>query len=385
MMFQARTVFALAVACLLPSMAFADFSFVSGGSGSAGTEPSGMVIADLNQDGRLDVLAANDSVATVSALLSSGKDQYLPPVGYFTGWQGRFFHQSQQLASGDFNGDGHLDFAATSQYGAFHVSISLGVGNGTFLDHTSFETGICPTSVAAIDVNHDGKLDLLVANSEGSDISVLLGDGDGAFLPKVNFPLPAYPISIIAADFNRDGNPDVGVVGLGGFLWVLSGLGNGQFAPVVSYPVGTNSRALVAADFNRDGFLDVAVANGGRGSISVLRGFGDGTFAPAVEYPISAVGLFHGEADSIVAADLNSDGNLDLAVADFLGGAIVVFRGHRNGIFDSAQFIPTADSPSTVGAADFDGNGSIDLAVLNYGSGTVSVLLNDVVFDDPFE
>ena len=97
MMLRARVVVAFAVVWLLPSIAFAEFAFVSGGSASAGTDPAGIVIADLNQDGRPDVLAGNDSVATVSAILSSGAGQYLPPVSYFTGWQGRFFHRSQTL------------------------------------------------------------------------------------------------------------------------------------------------------------------------------------------------------------------------------------------------------------------------------------------------
>lgn len=386
MKIRIRTLVLFMPVLLLPSMAFADFSFVTGGSYPAGTEPAGIAIADLNQDGRLDVLAANDSVSTVSALLSTAGHAFASPAAYTTAFQGRFFHHSQAMASGDFNADGHLDFAATSQYGGpFYVSISLGRGDGTFLSQLVFQTGTCPTSVAVVDFNHDGKLDMVIANSEGSDISVLLGNGDGTFLPKVNRALPANPTSIIAADFNGDGNADVGVVGSNGYLWVFTGLGNGQLSPVASYPIATNSRALVAADFNRDGILDMAIANGMRGSISVLRGFGDGSFAPAVEYLTSDAGLFYGEANSIVAADLNNDGNLDLAVADFLGDAIVLFSGNRNGIFDSAQVIVTTDSPSTIGAADFDGNGSIDLAMLHYNPGTVSVLLNDVVFDGSFD
>ena len=384
MMLSARFVAAIAVVCLLPSIALAEFAFVSGGSSSAGKEPAGIVIADLNQDGHQDVLAGNDGVATVSAVLSSGAGQYLSPVGYFTGWQGRFFHRSQTLASGDFNGDGYLDFVATSQYGAFHVSVNLGVGNGTFLEQQSFETGICPTSVAVSDFNHDGRLDLVIANSEGRDISVLVGNGNGTFQPRVNFPLTASVTSIIAADFNGDGNPDVGAVGEGAFLSIFIGSGNGQLSSAVSYPIAAGARALVAEDFNHDGILDVAVASL-RGSVSVFRGFADGTFAPAVEYPTSSAGLFSGDANSVVAADFNRDGNQDLAVANFDNDAIVLLEGHRNGIFGTAQIIATPDSPSTIGAADFDGNGSIDLAVLSYTPETVSILLNEVVFGGSFE
>lgn len=363
------------------------FRFVEAGSFPAGMNPAGIAVADLDHDGRLDVLAANDSAPTISVLVGSGPLEFAPPVAYFTAPQGRYLHNSQPLAIGDFNGDGHIDYAITSQYGGpFYVSVSLGTGAGQFMDQVLHEVGICPTSVSAIDTNHDGALDLIVSNYKGSTVSVLLGNGDGTFQPQSEFASATASISNIMADFNRDGHPDIAQVGkVSAELTVMNGTGDGQFDAPRSFAVGYDPRSLTAGDFDLDGNLDIAVANGANASIAVLRGYGNGSFASAVVYPVSDAGWVDAEPNSIIAADLDRDGNLDLAVADFRLNAIELLRGHPNGIFDAPQIIPVESSPSTISAADFNGDGSPDLALLHYESGSMSLLLNDGIFEASFE
>lgn len=377
----------LATAFAAPSAAAGQFRFVDAGSSSAGAAPAGIALVDLDHDGRLDILAANDTISTVSVLLGQGTLQFAPPVAYPSAFQGRIFHHPQPLVIGDFNGDGEVDYAVTSQYGGpFHVSVSLGTGNGQFLGQVVYEVGICPTSVAAVDTNHDDKLDLIVNNFEGGSISVLLGNGDGTFQPHAEFAAGGSPVSNIAADFNGDGHADIALVGTGGPpLTVLAGLGDGQFSAPTSFAGGSNPRSLAAGDFDRDGNLDLALANGTGASISVLRGYGDGSFAPAVAYAVSGSGWVDAEPNSIVTADLDRDGNLDLAVADFRLNAVELFRGNPNGILDAVELIPVDPSPSTIAAADFNGDGSPDLALLHYESGSVRLLLNDGIFEASFE
>ena len=377
-----------AIAALtVPCPASAEFAFLDSGSSPAGDKPAGMVVADFNHDGRPDVIAARDYTSSVSVLLGSGTAQFAPPVSYASAPDGRIFHHPQPLAAGDFNGDGKPDYAVTSQYGGpFYVSVALGVGNGTFLAQTLQQAGTCPTSVVAVDTNHDGKLDLITTNSEGSSISVLLGNGNGTFQPRTEFDSGDSPISNVSADFNGDGHADIAQVSWGvGRLTILLGAGNGQFGAPTHYTVGANPRSLVAADFDHDGIVDIAVANGEGASISVVKGYGDGSFAPAIEYPLSSAGWVDSEPNSIVAADLDADGNLDLAVADFRMGTVEIFRGSANGIFGLPQIIPLGTSPSTIAAADFNADGSPDLAVLDYESGSLSVLINDVLFNGSFD
>lgn len=375
------------VVLAIPSPVLADFVFLEPGSSPAGNRPAGMAVADFNHDGLLDVVAANDQLSTASVLLGTGTTRFAPVVSYATAPDGRIFHHPQPLATGDFNGDGNLDYAVTSQYGGpFYVSVALGVGNGTFLAQTLHQVGTCPTSVVAVDTNHDGRLDLITTNSEGSNISVLLGNGNGTFQPRTEFESDDSPISNVSADFNGDGHADIAQVSWGvGRLTILLGAGNGQFGAPTHYTVGANPRSLVAADFNHDGIADIAVANGEGASISVVKGYGDGSFAPAIEYPLSSAGWVDSEPNSIIAVDLDADGNLDLAVADFRMAAVEVFRGSANGIFGLPQIIPLGTSPSTIATADFNADGSPDLAVLDYESGSLAVLINDVVFNGSFD
>lgn len=362
------------------------FRFVDAGASPAGPTPAGIAIADLDQDGRLDVLAANDNISTVSVMLGQGALQFAPPVAYASAPDGRYFHHPQPLAHGDFNGDGHVDYAVTSQYGPFYVSVSLGIGNGQFMDHALYQAGICPTSVSAVDSNHDDVLDLVVSNFKGSTISVLLGNGNGTFSEQTEFASTSASISNMTADFNLDGHPDIAQVGnVGANLTVLEGLGDGRFGEPASFAVGYDARSLTSGDFDHDGNPDIAVANGVAASISVLRGYGNGSFAPAIDYPVSDSGWVSAEPNSIVAADLDRDGNLDLAVADFRLNAVELLRGNANGVFDAPQIIPVESSPSTIAAADFNGDGSPDLALLHYEAGSVRLLLNDGIFGSSFE
>jgi hypothetical protein len=383
----ASAIFLATVILMISSpLAATPFLFVNAGSSSAGTHPAGMAIADLNHDGRLDILAANDSVSTVSVMLAQDAMQFALPLTYATAFQGRFFHHPQPLAIADFNGDGELDYAVTSQYGVpFYVSVALGVGDGTFRAQALFETGICPTSVVAVDANHDNQVDLMVSNSEGHSVSVLLGNGDGTFQAQLETASADWPISVISADFNRDGHADIAQVGWGGGMTILLGIGDGSFGTPMAFTAGVNPRAIVTGDFDRDGVLDLAVANGEGGTISVFKGYGNGSFAPPIAYPVSNIGTTGLEPNSIAAADLDGDGSLDLAVADYRLGAIELFRGTPNGIFDAVQTIMVGSSPSTISASDFNNDGSLDLAFLSYGSGKVTMLLNDVVFTGSFE
>src|SRR6516164_340033 len=118
----------------------------------------------------------------------------------------------QSVAVGDFNGDGKPDLAVVNSY-SNNVSVLLGNGDGTFQPAVSYGTGsgTGPAFVAVGDFNHDGKLDLAVANSNSSNVSVLLGNGDGTFQTAVNYDVGGAPTSIAVGDFNHDGKLDLAV------------------------------------------------------------------------------------------------------------------------------------------------------------------------------
>ena len=165
-------------------------------------------------------------------------------------------------AVGDLNGDGKLDLVVANQISS-NVSVLLGTGGGSFGAVTNFTTGIHPAAVAVGEFSGDGNLDIVTANSDSSfnySVSVLLGNGAGSFSTPTNIPFGSPPLSVAVGDFNSDGKLDL-VVGNGSGVMLLLGNGSGGFAFSAVFPAGVTPGAVAAGDFNSDGKLDLAAAN----------------------------------------------------------------------------------------------------------------------------
>ena len=147
------------------------------------------------------------------------------------------------------------------------------------------------------------------------------------------------------------------------------------FAPFSTPAAGSGQTSVAVGDFNSDGHLDLAVADSTAGVVSILLGDGTGNFTPAAT-PTVAVGH---NPYSIAVGDFNGDGNLDLAVANFSDGTVSVLLGDGRGNFIAAASSPFAvgNSPYSIAVGDFNGDRHLDLAVVNSADNTVSVLLGD--------
>jgi hypothetical protein len=143
------------------------------------------------------------------------------------------------------------------------------------------------------------------------------------------------------------------------------------FAPAANYSAGEYPRSIFCADLDGDGDLDLAVANLGSTNVSILKNNGDGTFQPKVDYAAGS------GPHSVFCADLDGDGYLDLAVAN--GSSVSILKNNGDGTFQPKVDYPAGDGPYSVFCADLDGDDDLDLAVANYiyGIGTVSLLKNN--------
>ena len=333
------------------------------------TGATACVAGDFNSDGKLD-LAVTSNPDIVAIFLGNGNGTFALSATYAVG------KEPYAVAVGDFNGDGKQDLAVAN-LGSSSLSILMGNGNGTFGPVTNYVVGSGPSAIAIADFNNDGKLDVIVANSSSNFVSVLLGNGNGTFLPAANYTVGTDPTGVVIADFNKDGNLDLAVVSsLTGGVSVLLGNGNGTFEPAVIIS-GVGSKQIEVGDFNGDGNPDLVVTtynvNSESDSVDVLLGNGNGTFGPAVAYNTNA------DPWGVAVADVNGDGKLDLVVTNLLGANISVLIGDGNGSFGTDQSFPVGLSPEALTTGDFNGDGVPDVAVANVDSGTISILLDSDV------
>lgn len=362
---------------LVPSVSIARLGqFVQARTYNVGTSPGAMVFADVNGDGKLDLLTtANDSV---SVLLGNGDGSFQKKVTYTTGNDTR----PHSLAVGDFNHDGKLDVVTADGYEAHNyrhsnVSVLLGNGDGTFQPHRNYATGAGPRAVAVGDFNGDGNLDLLTTNIEHNSfsISILFGNGDGTFQAHADFGQTVEAAAVAVADFNADGKADLVLPTYGGLVLML-GNGDGTFQPPVKYS-GFSATSVVVKDLNGDGKLDLATADGNGIMISVLLGIGDGTFRNHMEYRA----IFGARA--LTAGDFNGDGIADLAVVSSLNNNISILLGKGDGTFPTHREYGAGRGPGSIASGDLNGDGKTDLGVTNGYDTTASIFLGNTAATFP--
>jgi len=246
-----------------------------------------------------------------------------------------------------------------------------------FISHRDYLAADGPSNLAVGDLNGDGINDVVVPNHNTTNISVLLGNRDGSFQPFVLTDTGGvFPFDAAIADFNGDGKNDVAVTSATG-VSVLLGDGHGNFGAPLLLAADQSPSRIIAADLNGDHRMDLAVTNVASNDVSIFLGRGDGTFAPVVNIPVG------GGPSGLAVADLNHDGHLDLVVAN--SGAhkgsnsntVAVLLGEGNGSFQPPAFIPVGRTPLEVAIGDFNHDNRLDLAVTNGTSGDVSELLGN--------
>jgi len=313
---------------------------------------SGVAVGDLNSDGRLDIVAANEDSSTVSVVLNPSGDTFGPSVPFTRYTTGA---APNSVALGDLDGDGDLDMV-TADFDGHTVSVFFNQGDGTFESPTTYqETN--PALVALGDLDGDGNLDMVIARS--SQTSVRLNQGDGTFGPRTTYSSDNRAWSVALGDLDGDGDLDMVVGNYGSSsIWVRLNNGDGSFGAQTSYSVGNYPRHLALGDLDGDGNLDMVVAHGFNANyVTVLPGGGDGTFGDATTYTAAIW------PKTVALGDLDGDGDLDLVVGPS-AGQFAVLINNGNGQFSQAVTYPTYGSQANaVALGDMDGDGDLDVVV----------------------
>lgn len=320
--------------------------------------PTKLAVADVNLDGLLDVAVADASLG-IPILLATGPGSYGTPsrIGDLTG--------SGDVAFGDLNEDGFVDLIVADE-DSNQLATYLGLGTGEFLLRLLLPTGTDPESLVVGHVDSDEFLDVAVANAGSGDVSVFLGDGSGDVLPESTIDIGGPgggALSLVAGDFNGDLILDLAVARqTADEIVVLTGTGGGLFGAPWTTTVVNNPWWITAGDLDGDGSTDLATANQLSDDVSVMIGQGNGTFIPGLTLATLD------EPTAVVAAHVDQDGLLDLIVCHGVAQDVAVFHATGGGTFDPPEFVPVGGASAAIEARDIDGDSLLDLVLSNESS-----------------
>ncbi len=293
----------------------------------------------------------------------------------------------QAITSGDFNGDGYGDLATVNGT-SDDVSILLGNGNGTFRSAISFGVGKIPLALVAEDMDRDGVLDLVLALSGSDQITILKGDGKGLFQSLTNQSAGKGTTFLVVRDLNGDGWSDVVTANSGRFgyyppfnLSVLMNDGKGSLQEPMFYEEGRGKEmfptGVYVGDFTQDGVPDLAVTwsqpswSSANGLVSLLKNMGDGIFQTFKDLkPGFTLSAIHG-------ADIDHNGQMDLAVTSLYGDTVRILLQQRPGEFRMLDPLKVGFAPVGVELQDVNQDGELDLVVVNRDSNSLSLFVGD--------
>jgi hypothetical protein len=302
------------------------FAMAPGSPIALAYSPGNIKLGDVNNDGLLDLCVTSSERDTVDIFLGDGSGRFslAPGSPAVASASAEFTTHGIQLV--DLNEDGNLDILTTSNQ-QNSVATMFGNGRGGFSPGptATFPAGHGRYAFAFGDLDGDGHLDVVIASGnnefgEPGRVVMLRGDGKGAFKLLSETPVPTGPRYVALGDVNGDGRPDLVLSHGSNQLSVLLNQGGGKFTPGSRYDLGTAAWAVAVADVNRDKSNDLVVAT--VDSVTVLLN-GKSGFAPARGSPFRAgPGAYY-----LALGDVNKDGKLDIAASSFEGNAVTVLLG----------------------------------------------------------
>jgi hypothetical protein len=387
-------------------------TFIGAGSGISATNfgpvqdlptlngPNQTVIADIDGDGKPDLIVVDDYNNAISIYRNIGTNgilttaSFAPPVVLPTTSRS---YSPYGIAVADLDGDGKLDIIVTEN-GNNLVSVYKNnctpgqIATNLFGPRLDFPTGSQPQRMAVADLDGDGKPDLIVANTGDGTISILQNISEGGtinFAPKVDITTGASCDAVAVGDLSGDGKPDIAAVNTDGTLSVLQNvisapgtITSNSFAPQISLPIPSGGVDVAIVDIDGDGRPDLAVAAYLPPLFSIIQNLSSGgdltanSFGQRIDYPLD------GRGHTISIGDLDGDGKPDLVVDTELNSTISIFHNESTpGILTNSSLsgpIELATGWNAWGSSvgDLDGDGRPDIIFANTYDNNISIYQN---------
>ncbi len=310
-------------------------------------------------------------------------------------------------ATGDFDGDGRPDIIVTNTNNGAGTTLTLfrnisspgSLSTSSFTNLGTLTSGSGPTNVKVVDLDGDGKLDIVCANTAGGSVSAFRntssGPGSITFDAARNVStvssglIGAQPVVVAIADYDNDGKPDIAVSSAYTSSNTISVIRNktttgatfsgSSFATALTFATGTTPLGLCTGDFDGDGLPDLAAVCSASNVVSIFLNTGSiGTisFATRVDSNTGVTPI------DVATGDIDGDGKPDLVFtnAGLSSTNFAVMRNTSSGAgvlsFATNVGFSTGTSPAGVGLADFNGDGKLDVAIVEAGTDKVSVFRN---------
>ena len=365
-----------AALCLTPG-AFAQISFQPATNyGLQGQRPDWVATGDFDGDGDMDFAVTSGQAQGqngpdfVEVFVNNGSGSFSAGQALIVGNN----VSTAALVSGDLDGDGDTDLAVSLK--DTNQVLTLVNNGGVFSNGSSVGVGgLEPRHMTGADLDGDGDMDLVASNRDSNNLSLLVNNGAGSFSLLGTLATGAEPRHVDLGDLNGDGTLDVAYAAHDARqVEYRLGTGGGAFGGIQSIPIPLNNKpsGMHVADLDGDGDMDMVSSTDQNdiGQIVVMTNAGAGSFS-AVVFNTGGV-----NPDAVVTGDFDVDGDRDVATSDEAASFVSALPNIGGTSFGAGSNFGVGLHPSMLAAADFDGNGSLDLVTANRDSNNASVLLN---------
>jgi subtilase family serine protease len=377
----------------------------------AGNGPIRVYIADLNNDGKPDLIESSATAGVISIFQNISTNGSLT-AGSFAPRVDLLVDSAPggadpyTLTTVDLDGDGKLDIVAcNADHNLLCIFRNIGVPGAnittaSFASRIDLPAGNAMRGVAAQDLDGDGKPEIVTGNQNDNNISIYQNNstiGNIAFAPRVSFDSGNFATTVAIADVDGDGKPDIavanyssGTISIFRNISVNGIINSNSFAPAVNFAAPSTPFGLAFGDLDGDGKLDMVV--GGEGSSSEIAVYRNIAVAGTITTNSFAAPINFaapGWVNFVSLADMDGDGKLDIALVTQAASVFSIFKNiSTTGSFTTASLAARVDfssgsNPNGVALGDLDGDGRPDVVFGNFYDSTLSIYRNVVPIPAP--